>query len=63
MTATKKGGTCRATGCSEPATHYREQGGKAVPYCEICYLEKTAIDVRKVQHTMATDAHTRGMFE
>jgi len=63
MTNTSRpGGTCRATGCSQPATHYREQNGTAVPYCEICYLERTAVDVRRVQRTLRADAYTANMF-
>ena len=50
--------TCQQTGCDYEAV--RETRGKK--YCEVCYLEKTAVDVRKVQRTLAADSHTADMF-
>ena len=31
--------------------------------CDICYLERTAVDVRRVLRTMDADAHTSEMFK
>ena len=50
--------TCRAKDCDYEAT--REI--KGVRYCEICYLERTAADVRRVQRTLKADHFTRDMF-
>lgn len=49
--------------CSTPRCEYppeRMHGKSKV--CYICYLERTASSVRKVQRTMKADSHTRSMF-
>ncbi len=50
---------CATQGCDYDATRTIEKSR----FCEICYLERTAVDVRKVHRTMKADAYTSEMFK
>lgn len=49
--------------CSTPRCDYPPVTllGKS-KVCRVCYLERTAAGVRRVQSTMKADKHTREMF-
>ena len=51
---------CATRGCEYDAT--RSIAGVKARFCTICYLERTAVDVRRARRTLKADAHTKEMF-
>ncbi len=50
---------CATRGCDYAATRTINTSR----LCDIHYLERTAVDVRKFRRTMKADAHTSEMFK